>query len=84
MAKPACIHVIKDGQVWRVNPYTGQYEAPEVKKVTQVFVVGDPTGYVVLGMDGSEQVEKEEMPVDQDASAQEKGPTTRRVEEDQR
>ena len=48
--------------------------------MTQVFVVGEPAKYVVLGMDGPEQVEKEEMLVDQDASAQEKGKAQRREE----
>ena len=39
VVKPACIHVAKDGQVFRVNLYTRKYEVPEVRRGSQVMVV---------------------------------------------
>ena len=39
VVKPACIHVVKDGQVFRVNLYTRKYEAPEVRRGSQAMVV---------------------------------------------
>jgi hypothetical protein len=57
IVRPACIHVIMEGQVRRVNLYTRKNERPDVKKVMKVHVVHDVTKYVVVGVDGSEDVE---------------------------